>query len=170
MVIAMYSQWNELYRREGTAMSFTHPTGTHGARQPSRSTNWINRLVARRARRSRGKTMGMNLLVLTTIGRKSGEARETPVGYFTTPDGSWLVAASAAGAQANPAWYLNLAAHPDQVTVELAGRKVAVTAEELHGAERGQAWTQITTEAPNFRKYETTTDREIPVIRLTPKA
>jgi deazaflavin-dependent oxidoreductase (nitroreductase family) len=166
----MYSQWHEPSRWEGTAMSFTHPTGTRGARQPSRSTNWINRLVARRARRSHGKTMGMNLLVLTTIGRKSGEARETPVGYFTTPDGGWLVAASAAGAKANPAWYLNLAAHPDQVTVELAGRKVAVTAEELHGTEREEAWTRITTEAGGFRKYETSTDREIPVIRLTPKA
>jgi hypothetical protein len=44
-----------------------------------------------------------------------------------------------------------------------------VTAEELHDAEREQAWAQITTEAPNFRKYETSTDREIPVIRLTPK-
>ncbi|PUB21581.1 deazaflavin-dependent oxidoreductase (nitroreductase family) [Promicromonospora sp. AC04] len=150
-------------------MSFTHPTGTRGARQPSRSTNWINKLVARRARRASGKTMGMNLLVLTTIGRKSGEPRATPVGYFPGPDGGWLIAASAAGAAANPAWYLNLAAHPDQVTVELAGRKVAVTAEELHGTEREQAWTQITTDAPAFRKYETATDREIPVIRLTPK-
>jgi deazaflavin-dependent oxidoreductase (nitroreductase family) len=151
-------------------MSFTHPTGTRGARQPSRSTSWINKLVARRARRATGKTMGMNLLVLTTIGRKSGEARETPVGYFAGPDGSWLIAASAAGAKANPAWYLNLAAHPDQVTVELAGHKVAVTAEELHGAERTEAWKKITTEAAGFRKYETATDREIPVIRLTPKA
>ncbi len=150
-------------------MSFTHPTGTRGAKQPSRSTNWINKLVARRARRTSGKTMGMNLLVLTTIGRKSGEARATPVGYFPGPDGGWLIAASAAGAAANPAWYLNLAANPDRVTVELAGRKVAVTAEELHGAEREQAWQQITTDAPGFRKYETATDREIPVIQLTPK-
>ncbi|WP_369372384.1 nitroreductase family deazaflavin-dependent oxidoreductase [Promicromonospora sp. Populi] len=151
-------------------MSFTHPTGTRGARQPSRSSNWINRLVARRARRADGKTMGMNLLVLTTIGRKSGEPRSTPVGYFTGPGGTWLIAASAAGAKANPAWYLNLAAHPDEATVELAGRKVEVTAEELHGADREQAWQQITTEAAGFRKYETATDREIPVIRLTPKS
>jgi deazaflavin-dependent oxidoreductase (nitroreductase family) len=156
--------------RKALVMSFTHPTGTRGARQPGRSTSWINKLVARRARRTDGKTMGMNLLVLTTVGRKSGEARETPVGYFTAPDGSWLIAASAAGAKANPAWYLNLAANPDRVTVELGGRKVAVTAEQLHDAERERAWTQITTEAPNFRKYETSTDREIPVIRLAPKS
>ena len=151
-------------------MSFTHPTGTRGARQPGRSTRFFNKLIARRARRADGKTMGMSLLVLTTVGRKSGQPRENPVGYFAAPDGGWFIAASAAGAQANPAWYLNLAAHPDQVTVELAGRKVAVTARELHGTERAQVWKQITDEAPGFRKYEQTTDREIPVIHLTPKA
>ena len=151
-------------------MSFTHPTGTRGAKQPGRTFRWMNRLIMGRARRTDSKTMGMNLLVLTTIGRKSGQARSTPLAWFPGPDDSWLVVASAGGAPANPAWYLNLAAHPDQVTVEQAGRKVAVTAEELHGTEREQAWKRITTEADNFRRYETTTDREIPVIRLTPKS
>jgi deazaflavin-dependent oxidoreductase (nitroreductase family) len=151
-------------------MSFTHPTGTRGARQPGRMYRWMNRLILRRARRTEARTMGMNLLVLTTVGRKSGQARTTPLAWFPGPDGSWLVVASAGGATANPAWYLNLAAHPDQVTVEQGGRKVAVTAEELHDAEREQAWTRITAEAANFRQYETTTDREMPVIRLTPKA
>ncbi|WP_454855505.1 nitroreductase/quinone reductase family protein [Promicromonospora soli] len=150
-------------------MSFSHPTGTRGAKQPGRGFRWMNRLIAGRARRSTGTTMGMRLLVLTTVGRKSGKARTTPLAWFPGPDGSWLVVASAGGAPANPAWYLNLAAHPDQVTVEQGGRKVAVTAEELHGTEREQAWKQITAEAANFRQYETTTDRELPVIRLTPR-
>jgi deazaflavin-dependent oxidoreductase (nitroreductase family) len=113
--------------------------------------------------------MGMNLLVLTTIGRKSGQTRLNPLAWFPGPDGSWLVVASAGGAPANPAWYLNLAAHPDQVSVEQGGRKVDVIAEELHGAEREQAWQQITAAADQFRRYEETTDREIPVIRLTPR-
>lgn len=150
-------------------MSFTHPTGTRGAKQPGRSFRWMNRLIMGRARRTEGKTMGMNLLVLTTVGRKSGQERQTPLAWFPGPDGSWLVVASANGAPANPAWYLNLAAHPDQVTVEQAGRKVAVTAEELQGAEREQAWQQIKAAADNFRKYEETTDRLLPVIRLTPR-
>jgi hypothetical protein len=47
--------------------------------------------------------------------------------------------ASAAGAARNPAWYYNLAAHPDKVWIETAGRKATVTAEQLHGAERDQA-------------------------------
>jgi deazaflavin-dependent oxidoreductase (nitroreductase family) len=150
-------------------MSFTHPTGTRGAKQPGRSFRWMNRLIMGRARRTEGKTMGMNLLVLTTVGRKSGQERQTPLAWFPGPDGSWLVVASANGAPANPAWYLNLAAHPDQVTVEQAGRKVAVTAEELQGPEREQAWQQIKAAADNFRKYEETTDRLLPVIRLTPR-
>lgn len=150
-------------------MSFTHPTGTRGARQPGRSNTWFNRFVLRRARRSTSTTMGMNLLVLTTIGRKSGEPRTTPLAWFPGPDGSWLVVASAGGAVGNPAWYLNVAAHPDKVSVELEGRKIAVTAEQLNGAERDRAWQQITAKFSNFRKYEQTTDREMPVIRLTPR-
>ncbi|MEU4365474.1 nitroreductase/quinone reductase family protein [Promicromonospora sp. NPDC023987] len=130
----------------------------------------MNRLLIGRARRTDRTTMGMNLLVLTTVGRKSGQPRETPLAWFPGPDGSWLVVASAGGAPANPAWYLNLAARPDEVTVEQAGRKVAVTARELHGAERAEAWTKITTEVDQFRRYEEGTDREIPVIRLTPRS
>lgn len=151
-------------------MSFTHPTGTRGARQPGRMFRWMNQLVVARARRTGAKTMGMNLLVLTTVGRKSGQPRANPLAWFPGPDGSWLVVASAGGAPANPAWYLNLAARPDQVTVELAGRKIAVTARELHDAEREDAWRRITAEGANFRKYETATDREMPVIRLTPRS
>jgi deazaflavin-dependent oxidoreductase (nitroreductase family) len=154
----------------GTPTSFTHPTGTRGAKQPGRAFRWMNRLVMGRARRTGAKTMGMNLLVLTTVGRKSGQARATPLAWFPGADGGWLVVASAGGSAANPAWYLNLAAHPDQVTVEQGGRKVAVTARELHGAERDQAWQRITTEAAGFRRYEETTDRQMPVIQLTPKA
>lgn len=117
-------------------------------------------------RRRGGTFMSMNALVLTTIGRKSGVERATPVGWFPGEDGSWLIAASAAGAAKNPAWYHNIAAHPDKVRIELAGRTVAVTAEQLHGSEREQAWRQITAAAPRFAQYEEKTDRELPIIRL----
>lgn len=150
-------------------MSFSHPTGTRGARVPGPVFRWLNRLMMRHAKRTTGTTMGKNLLVLTTVGRKSGEARPTPLAWFPGPDGSWLVVASAWGAATNPAWYLNLAAHPDRLTVEQGGRTVAVTATELHGDERAAAWQKITAEAANFRRYEQTTDREMPVIRLTPR-
>jgi len=152
-------------------MSFDTTAGTRGARQPSGFVaRWMNKVMANRLRRKGvGKFMGMDALVLTTVGRKSGLERSNPVGWFPGPDDSRLIVASAAGATGNPAWYYNLAAHPDQVQIEVDGRKVPVTAEQLHGAEREAAWQQIVTAAPRFAKYQQKTDRELPVIRLTPR-
>ena len=65
--------------------------------------------------------MGFDALVLVTVGAKSGEERRIPLGWFPGPDGSWLVVAAAAGAPKNPAWYYNLKAHPDDVSIEVPG-------------------------------------------------
>ena len=75
--------------------------------------------------RRKGKMMGLGFdaLVLTTIGRKSGAERATALGWFPGKDGSWLIVAAAGGPR-NPAWYHNLAAHPDKVQSEMAGRLV----------------------------------------------
>jgi deazaflavin-dependent oxidoreductase (nitroreductase family) len=113
---------------------------------------------------------GFNALILTTIGAKSGAERTNPVGWFPGPDGSWLIVASAAGAAHNPAWYHNIAAHPGKVRIEVNGRIVPVTAEQLHGTERGEAWRQIVAAAPRFAQYQRKTDRELPVIRLVPRS
>jgi deazaflavin-dependent oxidoreductase (nitroreductase family) len=77
-----------------------------------------------------------------------------------------LIVASANGAAKNPAWYYNLAAHPDTVQIQIAGRTIAVSAEQLHGNARQHAWRHITSTADRFAKYEQKTDRELPVIRL----
>ena len=153
-------------------MSFDTAAGTRGARQPSGfALRAVNKLMASRIRRrDGGKVMGFNALILTTVGRKTGAERTTPVGWFPGQDGSWLIVASANGAAGNPAWYYNIAAHPDQVQIEVEGRKVAVVAEQLHGAERAEAWQQITTSAPRFARYQQKTDRELPIIRLVPRA
>ena len=105
-----------------------------------------------------------------TRGRKSGEERKSPVGWFPGQDGSWLIVAAAAGAPRNPAWYYNLAANPDRVSVQIPGGTVAVTAEQLHGAEREKAWNQIVAASAQFAKYQEKTDRELPVIRLAKKS
>jgi deazaflavin-dependent oxidoreductase (nitroreductase family) len=149
--------------------SFDTRNGTRGARQPGRWILPLNKLMVKRIRKS-GRAMGFNALVLTTVGRKSGTERETPVGWFPGNDGSRLIVASAAGAARNPAWYYNLAAHPDKVQIETGGRKIAVTAQELHGAERDEAWRQITSTAPRFAQYQEKTDRELPIIRLMPRS
>ena len=152
-------------------MSFDTTAGTRGARQPAGFVfRWGNKLMASRIRKGGAKFLGFNTLVLTTVGRKSGAERTTPVGWFPGPDGSWLIVASAAGAAGNPAWYYNIAAHPGQVQVEVEGRKVAVVAEQLHGAERAAAWQQITAASPRFAQYHQKTDRELPVIRLVPRS
>jgi deazaflavin-dependent oxidoreductase (nitroreductase family) len=152
-------------------MSFDTRAGTRGARQPAGPmVRWVNKLAAGRIRRKSGKFMGFSALILTTIGRKSGAERTNPVGWFPGKDGSWLIVASAAGAAGNPAWYYNIAAHPDQVQIEVEGRKVAVAAEQLHGAERTEAWDQIVATAPRFGKYQQKTDRELPVIRLVARS
>jgi deazaflavin-dependent oxidoreductase (nitroreductase family) len=149
-------------------MSFDTRAGTRGARQPrGRMMKWMNRLMSRRIRRT-STFMGFNALILTTVGRKSGAERTTPVGWFPD-DGNWLIVASAAGAPGNPAWYYNLATHPDQVRIDVDGRTVEVRAEQLHGAERAAAWEQITTASPRFAEYQVKTDRELPVIRLIPR-
>jgi deazaflavin-dependent oxidoreductase (nitroreductase family) len=153
-------------------VSFDTHKGARGARQPKAGLlmRWFNGRNMNRIRRNGGKVMGMDALVLTTVGRKSGAERSTPVAYFADGNDAWLVAASANGAANNPAWYHNLAAHPDQVRVEVAGRRVAVSAVQLHGQAREEAWRRIKNDLPRFAKYERQTDREIPVIRLQARA
>ena len=83
-------------------MSFDTTAGTRGARQPAGLVfRWGNKVMASRIRRKGGaKFLGFNALVLTTVGRKSGVERTTPVGWFPGPDGTWLIVASAAGRRA----------------------------------------------------------------------
>ncbi|MBM7831678.1 deazaflavin-dependent oxidoreductase (nitroreductase family) [Agromyces cerinus] len=151
-------------------MSFDTRNGTRGARQPGRGRleRWGNQRMAERIRR-RGARSG-DKLVLITIGKKTGVERMTPVRWFPADGGTRFIVASANGAARNPSWYYNLAAHPDRVRIEYAGRRVEVTAEQLHGAERDAAWRRITAQASGFARYERLTDRQIPVIRLTPVA
>ena len=149
-------------------MSFDTRNGTRGARQPGgKLMLWVNRLMARRIRKG-GRAMGFDALVLTTVGRRSGAERQSPVGWFPGSGGSYLIVASAGGAAKNPAWYHNLAAHPDRVAIETRGRRTAVTARELHGPEREEAWQAIVAASPRFGQYQEKTDRLLPVIRLTP--
>jgi deazaflavin-dependent oxidoreductase (nitroreductase family) len=152
-------------------VSFDTPNGTRGARQPRGfAARWANSLMAGRVRKGGARFLGFNALALTTVGRKTGVERTNPVGWFPGPDGSWLIVASANGATRNPAWYYNIAAHPDQVRIEVEGRKVAVVAEQLQGTERAEAWQQITAAAPRFAGYQQKTDRELPIIGLAPRS
>jgi len=78
------------------------------------------------------------------------------------------VVASNGGAPTHPAWFINLAKNPDKVWIEVGNRKLAVRADSLQGAEREQALARVAAVAPRYAGYQKKTDREIPVIRLTP--
>jgi deazaflavin-dependent oxidoreductase (nitroreductase family) len=153
------------------------PRGTRGAGFPKMAPwmlavfHFMNvgmfRLLGRRMR-----VQGRPLLLLTTTGAKTGRRRETTLGWFPDEErggGSRLIVASKAGAATHPSWYVNLARRPDGAAIEVDGHRFAVNAESLHGAERDRAWKRIVALAPGYRKYEQQTDREIPVVRLTPK-
>ena len=152
-------------------MSFQKtPGGTRGSRGAGASnpvSRFMMRLMTSWHRRSGDKFMGMDLLYLTTVGAKTGQKRQSTVSRFADGDDAWLVVASAGGAAQNPAWYHNIAAHPDQVWIEFGGQQTPVTAEQLEGDARAQAWQRITTAQPRYAGYEKKTDRLIPIIRFT---
>ena len=117
----------------------------------------------------RMRVQGRSLVEFETVGAKTGTPRQTIVASFpeiAASPSSWVVVASNAGSARHPAWFLNMAKHPDQVWVMSDKRRIKVTPETLEGAERDRAWQQVTSLAPGYRRYETTTDRIIPIIRL----
>ena len=145
------------------------PSGTRGARTPPHLLGRVMTPLVVRVHRLTGDRMnGMDLLYLTTVGAKSGRARTNPVARFDDGAGGWWIVASAGGAAAHPAWYHNIVAHPDQVTVEVAKTRHRVQVEQLEGEPRAVAWRQITAKAPGFAGYETKTDRVLPVLQLSP--
>lgn len=111
-----------------------------------------------------GQFTGMPMLLLTTIGAKSGEPRTSPLAY--TRDGDhYVVIASKAGAPANPAWFGNLVANPS-VTVEVDGERFEATAHVAQGDERQRLYDAQAAILPTFTEYQQRTTRQIPVVVL----
>jgi deazaflavin-dependent oxidoreductase (nitroreductase family) len=135
-------------------------------------TDW-NAQVAQQFRDNGGtvERFGRGLIVLHTIGAKSGEPRVNPVAALPDGDG-WIVAATFAGQPVDPAWAHNLRAHPD-VEIEAAlpeqgTETVAVHAAELPEPERTAGWQRFKDEiGGSFLEYEQKTERPFPVFALT---
>ena len=108
---------------------------------------------------------GTKILLLTTTGRSSGEPRTAPL-IHTTDGDRWVIVASKGGAPEHPGWFSNLEADP-QAEIELGTEDVPVVASVAEGDERARLWTQMTEVWPDYDKYQTKTDREIPVVVLT---
>ena len=133
------------------------------------SFNDFNQTVIAEFHANGGKVGGMfantTLLLLTTIGAKSGQPRTTPLAYTTDGD-RFIVIASKAGAPTNPDWYYNLLANPI-VTVEIGQERFQARAVVAKGQERDRLYTQMAERLPQFAEYQQkTTNRQIPVVVL----
>ncbi len=135
----------------------------------SRVVNPFHRVVVRASGgRVAGRLGGMPVVILTTVGRKSGEPRRT---MLTAPvvDGETVVlVASYGGDSRHPAWYLNLSANPD-VVLERDGRATPMRARTASAEEKAALWPRIVASYRGYGGYQKRTDRDIPVVLLTPR-
>ena len=111
---------------------------------------------------------GMPVIVLTSVGAKSGKLRKTAL-MRVEHDGEYAVVASLGGAPKHPVWYYNLQAHPH---VELQDGPVTgdYEAREVTGEEKARWWARAVAAYPPYADYQAKTAREIPVFVLTPLA
>src|SRR5690349_22902555 len=132
------------------------------------SVNNFNQTVITEFRANDGKVGGMfantPLLLLTTIGAKSGQPRTAPLAYITDGD-RFAIVASKAGAPTNPDWYYNLLANP-VVTVEIGGERFQARAVVAKGQERERLYAQMAARLLQFAEYQQKTSRQIPVVVL----
>lgn len=107
---------------------------------------------------------GAHILILSTIGRKSGEERKNAL-IFREVDGGYAIVSSYGGAPKNPDWHFNLEADPN-VKVQIKGDKFAATARVASDEERAEIWPQMAEVWPDYNEYTKKTDRVIPIVIL----
>lgn len=111
-----------------------------------------------------GNMNGFKVLILNTVGRKSGKVHSNPVSYFER-EGGYLVVASNGGQANHPAWYHNLKANP-AFNIQVMDKVLPVQAGIITGDNRAKLWKSVVEEAPAFANYEHSTTREIPLVLL----
>jgi len=109
---------------------------------------------------------GMPVIILTSLGAKSGKVRKSPL-MRVEHDGEYAVVASLGGAPNHPVWYYNLTANP-RVELQDGPARRDYQARELQGAERDTWWDRAVAAYPDYAEYQKKTDRTIPVFVLTP--
>ncbi|MEV6851735.1 nitroreductase family deazaflavin-dependent oxidoreductase [Actinoplanes sp. NPDC051411] len=112
-----------------------------------------------------GELRGLPVIVLTSVGAKSGKLRKTAL-MRVEHDGEYLVVASRGGAPENPVWVYNLRNHP-RVELQDGAEKHDYDARELDGDERARWWERAVEAFPNYAEYQLKTDRLIPIFKLT---
>jgi len=109
---------------------------------------------------------GLPVVIVTSLGAKSGKLRKTPL-MRVEHDGSYALVASQGGAPTHPVWYHNLKSHPE-VDIQDGAVKRSYRVRELAGDERTTWWDRAVEAFPNYADYQTRTDREIPVFLAEP--
>src|ERR1700752_4105589 len=114
-----------------------------------------------------GRLPGLEVLLLTTTGRKTGKKRTAPLGYFKDGQCSYVIIGSNAGFDSHPAWFYNLKSQP-HVTIQIKDKQLDVNAEVAGPDKRSQLWGQLIKLAPFYDNYTKKTSREIPIVILHP--
>lgn len=110
---------------------------------------------------------GLPVIVLTTLGAKSGKIRKTPL-MRVEHDGKYAVVASQGGAPKHPVWYFNVKSEP-HVELQDGQTRQDMTAREVTGAEKAEWWERAVAAYPPYADYQEKTDRQIPVFVLEPR-
>ncbi len=135
------------------ARDHVHDYVATNGEHPTRGHNWRN---------------GASVLLLTTIGRRSGNAVRTPLIYTKVGD-RYLVVGSKGGSDVAPLWYENLVAEP-QVRIQVWGDMMAGRARTASPEEKGQLWPAMTKIWPDYDDYQLKTEREIPLVIIETEA
>lgn len=109
---------------------------------------------------------GKPVILLTTVGAKTGKIRKTPL-MRVEHGGEYAVVASLGGAPKHPVWYHNIKKHP-RVELQDGTRTAEYDAREVFGAEKAAWWERAVEVWPDYADYQRKTEREIPVFLLTP--
>jgi deazaflavin-dependent oxidoreductase (nitroreductase family) len=113
-----------------------------------------------------GKQQDLSILILHTVGRKSGKARQSPLLYLQDGD-DYVIVGSRGGSDAPPAWWLNLQAMPE-TTIEIKGSRRRVTARTATAQQKAAYWPRLIAGYSFYEDYQARTARDIPVVVLTP--
>ena len=139
------------------------PTAEYG---PS-TVPWVREEVEHLERTGTG-LRGRSVVLLSTVGARSGLIRKTPLMRVENA-GVYAAVASTGGADRHPHWYANALAHPE-ITLRDGDRVLALVAREASGAERGRWWSLACTVFPSYVEYQRRTRRRIPLLLLEPPA
>lgn len=150
-----------------TALGTPPPPGSLAFGVWKRFTELNNAVYRATGGRLMGSYDGNPVLLLHHVGRRSGEARVTPLLYLRDGD-DLVIVGSMGGTPKHPAWFHNLRARP-ATEVEVGRERRAVTARVADAEERAELWPRLVEHYPAFASYQARTEREIPVVILSPR-